>query len=591
MGNSGSSTAPTSHDGKPASAPNNSYLPGSASNDALEPDGHLKNNNAHLPTGCQDQTSGNRLRLAKRSSDELGSFKSLKPDFGSNSLLGDVIDVTADKHSAVIAVPSHSNSHNSIGDRSQSQNQISQSAKSASIPIAINYRRRSDTGGEGANTGNQNNNSSSFNNNQDLQQLGELFTRQELQDAVCGSPLNTQSLSSSIPYQPNDGLTQPMGSVGSDSMSTGGTSQSFLGSSFGQDVSMTPLLTTNFIPPSVASSRKSSLSQPFVAKHVANWKSDGQIIPNDLGIMTSSQGSESVSSPTVLPPLATEEPQKQQSTKSKQMQDQTIPTLISWNNGMPNAVYVTGTFNEWKEKIPLQKGRNDFTYVLNLRPGTHRIKFIVDGQWRCSNDLDTTLDTNGNLVNYFEVREDDVGKDVVDILETSSHSVSRLSVAADALSTPLTESTFSQTIPDYLKPDDKNSLSPPATYQYPTQALQYPMSMGSPLLSPQSPSRSTTVDPPTLPPHLDRPVLNATYTHPKSSHNAQQQNQHQQQPLNLIQSAIPNEDAQRLPIPYHVCLNHMYALSVRDNVMGLASSRRYRNKYATLVYYRPTNRL
>jgi hypothetical protein len=40
---------------------------------------------------------------------------------------------------------------------------------------------------------------------------------------------------------------------------------------------------------------------------------------------------------------------------------------------------------------------------LNLPPGTHRFKFIVDDEWRCSNDLDSAPDDAGNMVNYLEV--------------------------------------------------------------------------------------------------------------------------------------------------------------------------------------------
>lgn len=46
---------------------------------------------------------------------------------------------------------------------------------------------------------------------------------------------------------------------------------------------------------------------------------------------------------------------------------------------------------------------HDFSILLNLPPGTHRIKFIVDDHWRCSNDLQTATDGDGNLVNWLEV--------------------------------------------------------------------------------------------------------------------------------------------------------------------------------------------
>lgn len=49
------------------------------------------------------------------------------------------------------------------------------------------------------------------------------------------------------------------------------------------------------------------------------------------------------------------------------------------------------------------RSTHDFSLMLNLPPGTHRLKFIVDDHWRCSNDLQTATDGDGNLVNWLEV--------------------------------------------------------------------------------------------------------------------------------------------------------------------------------------------
>ena len=46
--------------------------------------------------------------------------------------------------------------------------------------------------------------------------------------------------------------------------------------------------------------------------------------------------------------------------------------------------------------------------VLQLRPGTHHVKFIVDGEMQLSNDLETAADFTNILVNYVEVSADDI---------------------------------------------------------------------------------------------------------------------------------------------------------------------------------------
>ncbi|KAE8258347.1 hypothetical protein A4X13_0g1733 [Tilletia indica] len=84
--------------------------------------------------------------------------------------------------------------------------------------------------------------------------------------------------------------------------------------------------------------------------------------------------------------------------------------LLTWRGGGHN-VSVTGTFaNEWRSRIPLsrsetgsRKERGEFSCMLHLPPGTHRLKFLVDDRWKVSPDLSTATDGEGNLVNYVEI--------------------------------------------------------------------------------------------------------------------------------------------------------------------------------------------
>lgn len=69
---------------------------------------------------------------------------------------------------------------------------------------------------------------------------------------------------------------------------------------------------------------------------------------------------------------------------------------------------------------------------------------------------------------------------------------------------------------------------------------------------PESPGSMTEDQPPTLPPHLEKVLLNS--------------------------SAVSKEDNSVLPVPNHVVLNHLYACSIRDGVMAVAGTARYRKK-------------
>ncbi|CAI8015907.1 5'-AMP-activated protein kinase subunit beta-2 [Geodia barretti] len=76
------------------------------------------------------------------------------------------------------------------------------------------------------------------------------------------------------------------------------------------------------------------------------------------------------------------------------------------------------------------------------------------------------------------------------------------------------------------------------------------------------PPRSATSGlPPHLPPLLQQTVLN-------------------QEPPSL-------EDPNLLVEPNHVILNHLYALSIKDNVLVLAATHRFQQKYITTLVYKP----
>lgn len=67
-----------------------------------------------------------------------------------------------------------------------------------------------------------------------------------------------------------------------------------------------------------------------------------------------------------------------------------------------------------------------------------------------------------------------------------------------------------------------------------------------------------TKDPPTLPPHLRHIILN---------------------------KPSPTSDPLSLPAPQLVALHHLYCTAIKDNVMVLGATKRYKDKSITFVYY------
>ncbi|KAG1458894.1 hypothetical protein G6F56_006285 [Rhizopus delemar] len=219
-----------------------------------------------------------------------------------------------------------------------------------------------------------------------------------------------------------------------------------------------------------------------------------------------------------------------QQANSGNMPIQGVPTIITWTQG-GNNVYVTGTFNGWKNKIKLIKSTHDFNAVLELPSGTHRLKFIVDDEWKCSNDLETATDPDGNLVNYLQVMDDDEEEEEEE--------------------------------------DDLASTTGSAQEDYYTSAIppellkMAEVSEGDIQAKPSIEWEKKQPQPPTLPPHLDKVLLNS--------------------------QTVSEEDNSVLFEPNHVTLNHLYACSIKDNVLALATTTRYRKKYVTTMYYRPVS--
>jgi hypothetical protein len=73
--------------------------------------------------------------------------------------------------------------------------------------------------------------------------------------------------------------------------------------------------------------------------------------------------------------------------------------------------------------------------VIHVPKGTHRFKFIVDDEWKCSDDLPVSTDTDGNLVNFLEV-EDETGlhqKDGLDVVAEFSEGLYYFYIWGDCL--------------------------------------------------------------------------------------------------------------------------------------------------------------
>ena len=81
-----------------------------------------------------------------------------------------------------------------------------------------------------------------------------------------------------------------------------------------------------------------------------------------------------------------------------------IQYTISWNEG-GNNVLLTGDFVNWNQYFEMIKAKetNSFTLNLTLPKKPSQFKFIVDGEWKCSQNYQIIPDNSYNLNNCIDL--------------------------------------------------------------------------------------------------------------------------------------------------------------------------------------------
>lgn len=183
------------------------------------------------------------------------------------------------------------------------------------------------------------------------------------------------------------------------------------------------------------------------------------------------------------------------------------------------------------------------------------MRFLVDGQMQTSLDLPTTVDFGNNLVNYIEVSADDVPPQDIegsaasqagegDDRQIQDRSSSHISEASRMSRTkPATSlSDMNDVVPTYLVDIDEPDTSP-----------QYLFSLD---LCQKLPA------PPSLPGFLGRPIMNA--------------------------AILMKDDNSVLNMPNHTVLNHLATGSIKNGVLGVSATTRYKSKVSLfLPFFKP----
>ncbi|CAI4060187.1 hypothetical protein SKDZ_05G0990 [Saccharomyces kudriavzevii ZP591] len=272
-----------------------------------------------------------------------------------------------------------------------------------------------------------------------------------------------------------------------------------------------------------------------------------------------------------------QEGQQQSAREDKKGRAMMFPVDITWQQG-GNKVYVTGSFTGWRKMIGLVPvpGQPGLMHVkLQLPPGTHRFRFIVDNELRFSDYLPTATDQMGNFVNYMEVSAppdwtnepqqqvtDNKAYHADDNQSTKRPMSARSRIALEIEKEPDDMgdgyTRFHDETPS--KPNLEYTQDIPAVFTDPNVMEQYYLTLDQQQNNHQNMAWLT---PPQLPPHLENVILN-------SYSNAQTDN-----------------TSGALPIPNHVILNHLATSSIKHNTLCVASIVRYKQKYVTQILYTP----
>jgi 5'-AMP-activated protein kinase regulatory beta subunit len=207
-----------------------------------------------------------------------------------------------------------------------------------------------------------------------------------------------------------------------------------------------------------------------------------------------------------------------------QLVNKKIPVVFKFNSKTAKEVFLIGTFTGWNEKITMIKSDGDFVTICDLPEGEHQYKFVVDGKWE-HDPVQPTIDDTFN------------GKNNIVMVKKSDFEV------MDALEMDLIPQAGSKQI----QTNDDLSKSPSGSYtdEIPVRGL----------------NSMSLEKPPYLPPQLLNIVLN--------------------------KDTSANCEPALLPEPNHVMLKHLYALSIRDGVMVLSSTLRFKQKFITTCFYKP----
>ena len=205
------------------------------------------------------------------------------------------------------------------------------------------------------------------------------------------------------------------------------------------------------------------------------------------------------------------------------------------------------------------------TATIGFPPGTHHLKFIVDGEMVPSPDLPTTVDVHNVLVNYIEVVAEDPQK-------SRRESGQKPKALPPNLFPPIVLPDEDELESGEQTPEREEEPMEPPDEEIPVGDFRQlmPQALVDMELPEDNPRFRQAYDiindtpgPPSLPLFLGKSILNGVLPH--------------------------KDDNSVLTLPNHTVLNHLATSSIKNGVLATSVTTRYKKKVAlTLAFYPAT---
>ncbi|KAG9315879.1 carbohydrate-binding module family 48 protein [Chiua virens] len=314
-----------------------------------------------------------------------------------------------------------------------------------------------------------------------------------------------------------------------------------------------------------------------------------------------------------------------------------VNVKITWHGGGKSVVLARAGDDNWKGRRQMESddppADTSWSTWVSLMPGTHHIRFIVDEQWRLADDLPTAVDDEGSLANYVSVPISGL---------TPPHRAS-VTVASQKQTTHPVHSFWSTTTSTQGSTTDAPSSDATGSSSKWTDEIPVGLVTAAPRLSQQPPTRPAPDIPPApiLPRHLDKLILNVKVGQPppprgrererEKERDKEREREHRRRqgrsllgmtstlsrdlyredkagdeehlpiPIttasgtdvtHIVGSSSGNtrlgldgsgmsDDASVLPVPSHVVLHHLSTSAIRNGVLAVGNTTRYRQKVFT----------